>query len=65
MLFYTSITTAQLPQAKALGEALQAVNPNAKLHIVLCDELPASAAEMASHFGSILCSKDFPAPHGR
>lgn len=60
MLFYTCITTAQLPHARKLAEALQQKSPNAKLHIVLCDTLPSYLNADTEIFGSILFSKDYP-----
>lgn len=41
MLVYTSITKNYLPKARVLAKSLKRHNPDWRLHVVLCDTLPA------------------------
>ncbi len=56
MLFYTSIFTNQLPQARVLALGIKHYNPTAKFYVLLCDRLPTTVTIDTKPFDSFLFS---------
>ena len=59
MHFFTSITTSYLPKARVLAETLKKTNPDAIMHLVVSDDLPADFDIKKENFDYVWYAEDF------
>jgi hypothetical protein len=59
MHFFTSITTSYLPKARVLAETLKKTNPDAIMHLVVSDNLPAEFDLKQENFDYVWYAEDF------
>lgn len=59
MHFFTSITTSYLPKARVLAETLKKTNPDAIMHLVVSDDLPAEFDIKKEKFDYVWYAEDF------
>ncbi len=60
MHVFTSITANYLPKAAALAYSVKRVHPEARFHLVLCDEMPRCDPAITAPFDSIINVRDLP-----
>lgn len=59
MHFFTSITTSYLPKARVLAKTLKQHNPDAVMHLVVSDDLPADFDIKKEDFDYVWYAEDF------
>ncbi|MBA4148188.1 MAG: glycosyl transferase [Verrucomicrobia bacterium] len=60
MHVFTSITANYLPKARVLAHSLKKFHPEAKFHLVLSDEVPATLKQEPAPFDSIITINELP-----
>ena len=59
MHYFTSITTCYLPKARVLATTLKQYNPDAVMHLVVSDDLPAAFRKEEEPFDFVWYAEDF------